>query len=74
MDLIAFVEFENNFDRLPENLCNLKYQHSGRHVFTRFDGVDGLSADADPFGQLLLGHPEACPLDPYTILHVDSLF
>ena len=63
------VELEDRFDRLPEGTCDLECEQGRGDELAAFDGIDRLAADADLFGQLLLGEADDGPLDTDVILH-----
>lgn len=54
--LFTFLELENFLYWLPKGSCYFQGQHGRGDVFLGFDGIDGLSADANRLCQLLLSH------------------
>ena len=66
---VARFELENRLDRLAEQPRDLEGQQGRRDELARFDGVDGLAADSDGIGQLLLGHALDGARHPDVILH-----
>ena len=61
--LIFLFELEDRFDRLPEGTCDLECEQGRGDELAAFDGIDRLAADADLFGQLLLGEADDGSLD-----------
>ena len=59
--LIFLFELEDRFDRLPEGTCDLECEQGRGDELAAFDGIDRLAADADLFGQLLLGEADDGP-------------
>ena len=67
--LIFLFELEDRFDRLPEGTCDLECEQGRGDELAAFDGIDRLAADADLFGQLLLGEADDGSLDTDVIFH-----
>lgn len=67
--LIFLFELEDRFDRLPEGTCDLECEQGQGDELAAFDGIDRLAADADLFGQLLLGEADDGSLDTDVIFH-----
>ena len=58
---VVLVQLEDAVDGLVEVTGDLEGEDGGGDVFARFDGVDGVAADADGIGQLLLGDVDNRP-------------
>ena len=71
---VVLVQLEDGVDGLVEVAGDLEGEDGGGDVFARFDGVDGVAADADGIGQLLLGDVQDCPFYAHGILHSASSF
>ena len=56
LDLALTAELKHFFERFTENVGDSERNLERRRVLTRFDGIDGLSGDADLIGELLLRH------------------
>lgn len=59
---ILRVQFKNVLHRLFKIPGDFKRQHGRRYVFFLFDGINGLAADTNDLGQLLLGNVLNGPL------------
>ena len=73
---IIFRSIKGSLDRgcplsclLQEGTCDLECEQGRGDELAAFDGIDRLAADADLFGQLLLGEADDGSLDTDVIFH-----